>query len=308
MADDQTQEHGYSIDLRFHKILATVEQELQTALAKARLESEHGTTIGDGAEDAVRNMLRSYLPSGYGVGKGIVYDAFGDGSRQSDVVITNSDHPLSFPDGKSGTYVVDGVAAAGEVKSCLDIPKRDDAITKGTAFKQVRMTVNESDRVVTATEQAYMKQIGMVPPYFVVAFDNKVAPDTMGERLEKAGLIEPPAGKSMGEQDWANTPQPPLDVICILGKGVWLYVRPNNPLGIRVGFEKPDGSKTVREDLSGWAFVKTDAPLVLTLAWLNAAMPRVFRGQSVFSPYLIPPTRHAKYMKSRNEASTTPEK
>ncbi|MDI3313718.1 MAG: hypothetical protein QJR12_05375 [Mycobacterium sp.] len=308
MADDQTREHSYSIDLRFHKILATVEQELQTALAKARLESDHGTTIGDGAEDAVRNMLRSYLPSGYGVGTGFVYDAFGDGSRQSDVVITNPDHPLSFPEGKSGTYLVDGVAAAGEVKSCLDIPKLNDSITKGAAFKQLRMTVNESDHVMTAKEQAYMKQIGMVPPYFVVAFDNKVAPATMRERLEKAGLIEPPAGKSMGEEDWANTPQPPLDVICILGKGVWLYVRPNNPLGIRIGFENPDGSKTVRDDVSGWTFVETHAALVLTLAWLNAAMPRVFRGQSVFSPYLLPPMRHVKYMNSRNEASATAEK
>jgi hypothetical protein len=93
-----------------------------------------------------------------------------------------------------------------------------------------------------------------------------------------------------------------------LGKGVWLYVRPNNPLGIRIGFEKPDGSKTVRDDLSTWAFVGTAAPLVLTLAWLNAAMPRVFRGQSVFSPYLVPPMRHANYMNSRNEASATAEK
>jgi hypothetical protein len=38
-----------------------------------------------------------------------VYDAYGDGSRQADVVITNPDHPLSFPVDKSGTYVVDGV-------------------------------------------------------------------------------------------------------------------------------------------------------------------------------------------------------
>ncbi len=39
-----------------------------------------------------------------------VYDAYGDGSRQTDVIITNPDHPLSFPEDKSGTYVVDGVS------------------------------------------------------------------------------------------------------------------------------------------------------------------------------------------------------
>lgn len=305
MTDQQTQEGSYRIDLRFHKILATVEQELQTALAKARLESDHGTTIGDGAEEAVRNTLRNYLPSGYGVGKGIVYDAFGDGSRQTDVVITNPDHPLSFPEGKSGTYVVDGVAAAGEVKSCLDVTALSDSIKKGTAFKQLRMTVNESDHVMTTKEQAYMQQIGMVPPYFVVTFDNKVAINTIGDRLREADLISPPVGKSMGEHDWANTPQPPLDAICVLGKGVWLYLRPDNPMGFQIGINKEDGSKTVKNDYSGWAYLETDAPLVITMIWLHAAMPRVFRGRSVFSPYLVPPIRHAKYMNARNGASDT---
>lgn len=303
MTPDQNQQPGLRLTgLRFHDILANVEQELQTALARARLESNHGTTIGDGAEDAVRATLRSYLPSGYSVGKGLVYDAYGDGSRQTDVVITNPDHPLSFPEGKSGTYVVDGVAAAGEVKACLDVAALDDCIKKGAAFKQLRMTISESDHVMNAKEQAYMKQIGLVPPYFAVAFENKVADKTMGERLLAADLIPPPAGKSMGAEDWADTPQPPLDALCILGHGVWLYVRPENPLGMSVGFEQPDGSTTMRDEPT-WAFVGTESPLVLTLAWLNAVMPRVFRGKSVFSHYLFPPVRHLKYMKNRDNAA-----
>ncbi|MGE2713490.1 DUF6602 domain-containing protein [Mycolicibacterium litorale] len=305
MTEQKTQEGSYSIDLRFHKILGTVEQELQTALAKARLESDHGTTIGDGAEEAVRNTLGNYLPSGYGVGKGIVYDAFGDGSRQTDVVITNPEHPLSFPEGKSGTYVVDGVAAAGEVKSCLDVTALSDSIKKGTAFKRLRMTLNESDRVMTAKEQAYMQQIGLVPPYFVVAFDNKIAIETLAERLREVDLISPPEGKSMGERDWADTPQPPLDAICVLGKGVWLYLRPDNPMGFQIGITKQDGSKTIRNDYSGWTYLETDAPLVITMIWLHAAMPRIFRGKSVFSPYLVPPIRHAKYMNAQVESAGT---
>jgi hypothetical protein len=302
MTEGPGQQSIFSLDsLRFHKILGTVEIELQTALAKARLESDHATTIGDGAEEPVRSILRSYLPSGYGVGKGHVYDAYGDGSRQTDVVVTNPDHPLSFPEGKSGTYVVDGVAAAGEVKSRLDVGALDDCIKKGTAFKQLRMTVNESDHVMTAKEQGYMKQIGMVPPYFVISFENKIASDTMGNRLQNAGLVEPPSGKSMGEEDWANTPQAALDAVCILGQGVWMYLRPDNPMGFYVGIATKDGSQTVRNDVSGWAYLKTDTPLVLMMAWLNAAMPRIFRGQSVFSPYLMPQQRHLDYMQQRDE-------
>jgi hypothetical protein len=186
------------------------------------------------------------------------------------------------------------VSAAGEVKACLDVGALNDCVKKGAAFKQLRMTVNPSDHVMTVKDQAYMKQIGLVPPYFVVAFENKVADDTMGERLQDAGLIPPPEGKSMGEEDWANTPQPPLDAVCILGRGIWLYVRLDNPMGIRIGIEQQDGTKQLRDDVFGWAFVETDAPLAWTLAWLNAAMPRVVRGRSVFAPYLIPPARHIK--------------
>jgi Domain of unknown function (DUF6602) len=90
--------------LRFEKILINAEQSLRLALDKARLESDHGLSIGEQAETAVRDMLRSLLPAGYSVGAGHVYDAYGDRSKQTDVVITNPEHPLSFPEGRAGTY------------------------------------------------------------------------------------------------------------------------------------------------------------------------------------------------------------
>jgi len=34
----------------------------------------------------------------------------------------------------------------------------------------------------------------------------KVADNTVGERLQDAGLIPPPEGKSMGAEDWADAP------------------------------------------------------------------------------------------------------
>ncbi|MBF9351755.1 hypothetical protein BKG80_22450 [Mycobacteroides chelonae] len=297
MVAEQNQQPELSLTgWRFHNILATVEKGLQNTLAKARSESNHSTTIGNRAEEAVRETLRDYLPAGHSVGEGLVYDAFGDGSCQTDVVITNPDHPLSFPEGKSGTYVVDGVAAAGEVKACLNVNALNDCIKKGTAFKQLRMTLSKSDHVITARDQAYMKQIGLVPPYFAIAFENKVGIKTIGDRLMKAGLVSPPIGKSQGAEDMADTPQPPLDAVCILGRGIWLYVRPDNPLGLEIAFQQTDGSRTIQKDLSTWAFIETEAPLVLTLAWLNSAMPRMLRGRSVFAPYLIPSARHAKYM------------
>jgi hypothetical protein len=113
--------------------------------------------------------------------------------------------------------------------------------------------------------------------------------------------VPPPPGKSLGEADWADTPQPPLDAVCVLGRGVWLYVRPDNPMGMKLKAQLADGSE--RDDFAAWAFLEIDTPLAWLLAWLNAAMPRIFRGTSVFRPYLIPPTRHINYMNCRKEGS-----
>lgn len=279
--------------LRFEQILMTVEQDMRSVLQRARLASNHSLTIGEQAEGAVRAMLRSYLPSGFGVGRGHVYDAYGDGSLQTDIIITNPDHPLTYPDDQTGPHIVDGVAAVGEVKATLDVGTLDDCIAKGTAFKKLRMSVNESDHVVTHAQQAFLKRMGLCPPFLVWAFDNKVAIKTLLDRLGEAALVPPPEGKSLGPQDDVNEPQPPLDLICILGQGICLNVRPDNPMGVRLMTQSADGPPV---DRSGWVFIQTSAPLALSLAWMNQLMPRILRGGSVFAPYLIPPMKMHKYM------------
>jgi len=56
----------------------------------------------------VRKGLRGFLPTSFGVGNGFIYDAYGDGTKQTDFIITNPDNPLAYPDDEPGTYVVDG--------------------------------------------------------------------------------------------------------------------------------------------------------------------------------------------------------
>lgn len=279
--------------LRFESILVNAEQSLRLELDKARLESDHGLTIGETAEIAVRHFLRGVLPAGYAVGQGHVYDAYGDRSKQTDVIIANPEHPLTFPIDRAGTYVVDGVAAAGEVKATLTTQKLQDCLTKGAQFKQLRMTLNPGDFAGSVGHPLLLKELGLVPPYFVIAFAHKGDLKTLLKQLEAAALVPPPAGKSEGENDWANTPQPPLDAVCVLGQGVFLYVRPDNPLGL-IARESVDGP-----DYTGWLFMGTDAPLAWTLTWLHATMPRVLRGSSVFGPYLIPNARNLQYMADR---------
>jgi hypothetical protein len=81
MSKKTTTTGGLRTGLRFESILVNAEQSLRLALDKARLESDHGLTIGEQAEAAVRDVLRSLLPAGYAVGTGHIYDAYGDKSR-----------------------------------------------------------------------------------------------------------------------------------------------------------------------------------------------------------------------------------
>ena len=238
-------------------------------------------------------MLRGYLPSGFGVGHGFVYDAYGDGSRQTDVIITNPDHPLTYLRTRPVLTLWTASLPPVRSKQCLTSARSTTCIAKGAEFKKLRMCVNESDHVVTTKQQAFLKQMGLCPPFLVWAFDNKVATNTLLDRLNEAALVPPPESKSLGPQDDANEPQPPLDLVCILGQGVCLNVRPDNPMGIQL---KMQGAGEPPADRTGWVFMPTSAPLAYSLAWMNQLMPRILRGGSVFAPYLIPPAKMAKYM------------
>jgi hypothetical protein len=120
---DATEPVAFRTGLRFESILVNAERALALDLERARLDSDHSLSIGERAQAEVRTLLREYLPSGYGVGHGHVYDVYRDKSKQTDDVITTPDHPLSFPEECSGTYLVDGVATAGEVKATMS-PKQ----------------------------------------------------------------------------------------------------------------------------------------------------------------------------------------
>jgi hypothetical protein len=162
------------------------------------------------------------------------------------------------------------------------------------------MCLNKSDHMVTEAQHDFLRQMGTCPPFVVWAFENTVAIKTLIERLQAAELVGPPEGKSDGPQDDVNEPQPPLDLICVLGQGVCLNIRSNNPMGVLMVKDHAGGSPVEHQ---GWVWIPTTAPLAHSLAWMNQLMPRILRGGSVFTPYLIPPMKMAKYMVSTGQAA-----
>lgn len=279
------QVHKVLITTKFESLLIPIEQRLRLKLDEARGESDHAPTVGAKLEAAVRTELRGFLPSGFRVGHGFIYDAYGDGTKQTDLIITNPDNPLTYPEGEAGTYVIDGVSAAGEVKAVLTTGELDNCIAKGQQYKQLRQSFNAADGLLAHRD--YLLQIGCVPPFVAIAFENKVALQTLVARLDAMPLVPAPAGKEF-EDGNGNDPQQPIDLVCLLDRGILWNARPADPFGLRPMIDgKP---------YHGWVALETKVPLMLMLAWLHSMMPRVQRGASVFTPYLTPYPKQAKYM------------
>ena len=90
----------------------------------------------DGEKGAFREFflsafIRPLLPHHFGVGAGIIVDAYGRQSKQTDLIIYDRrQQPPVFLAGDRGVFPIDGVLAAVEVKSCVrasDYSKAADA-------------------------------------------------------------------------------------------------------------------------------------------------------------------------------------
>lgn len=249
-----------------------VERQLVAELDKARVSSGHAVTIGTKAENAVRKALHAHLPTGLRVGHGIVHDSFGNVSKQTDLVISNPDHPFNFPDDEPGEFLLEGVSAVGEVKAVLGGKELDDCIAAGSQFKSLCPRYNNNDELMNPSD--YMLDTNGLPPFIVIAFESRISRDTLWQRLTDAPLVEPhPFYAAAGMK-----PQPPVDAVCVLGKhALWNLRQVDGPIRLKAG----------DEIVRGWVAQDTTAPLSWTLGWLHIAMPRILRREPIFKWYFI---------------------
>lgn len=281
-----------TVTTRFERVLKEVEDGLRVSLNKARAETRHPGKKGTKVEIAARQVLREYMPPNLDIGEGGVYDSYSDESAQMDIVIANGDQPFTFPPGESGEYVIEGVSAVGEVKSKLTPTRLTDCIEKGTKYKQLRPTFGPEDRVTNMSD--FMRESDMLPPFFVLAFESSMTMQKLIDTLNTAVLVELPTGKPCP----GATPQPPLDAVCVLGKGLALYQRAS--VGPLFHIMETAGPPYV-----GWFSYDNDTPLASLLAWLHTVMPRQLRRESVVHQYFVPrDVAQFRYMAAR-QAETT---
>ncbi|GAA4403939.1 hypothetical protein GCM10023147_45950 [Tsukamurella soli] len=113
-----------------------------------------------------------------------------------------------------------------------------------------------------------------LPMYVVIAYDSDYAPSTLRDKLSAI----PPAQVHPGRQQHGVQPQPPIDVVCVLGKYVaWNLRDVPGPMEIKDEHGIP---------CRGWIVAETEAPLAWALTWLQLMTPRIERGAPIFRWYL----------------------
>jgi hypothetical protein len=278
----------FSISTRFQRVLGAMDKQLSTALERARDEADHAGINGSKVEVATRKVLRNRLPSNLNIGQGIVYDSYGDETGQTDIIIANGEQPFTFPSEESGEYAIEGVSAVGDVKSNLTPGELQDCIDKATRYKRLRQMIGANDRITNFSE--YTVETAALPPFFVIAHESRMTMDTLLNKLLDVPLVPVPDGKGFAN----DSPQHPLDAVCILGKGVAL----NQKSGRGAAFQLSGGVP-----VPGWIGMGADAPLALTLGWLHMAMPRITRAHSVVGQYYFPPRRQLMYMANKGRVA-----
>lgn len=174
----------------------------------ARLYELSGGVAHDGEKGAFREfflaeLIRPFVPKHFGVGSGVIVDAYGHQSKQSDVVIY--DHRLMPPillSGDRGVFPIDSVLAVVDVKSTL---KASHYKTLVEAGRRVFPRTSENPNGLTiATPGTLDDNQTTYPLYAVFGYTSDAYRDEF-ERLED----QVTGGKHY------------IRLIGVLNKGVW---------------------------------------------------------------------------------------
>jgi hypothetical protein len=119
----------------------------------------HASTVGQAREFLVRRVLGSILPVMAHVGSGQIIDAYGNRSKQIDLIVYDSRFPQLKTDG-GGLYFVEGVLATVEVKSTIDVDQLETALENCKSVLQLGVW-GEHPEEASARIEFYMRKHGI---------------------------------------------------------------------------------------------------------------------------------------------------
>lgn len=165
---------------------------------------DHGGEKGAFREFFMKELIRPYIPEHFGVSSGIVVDANGCQSKQSDIVIY--DRRLLPPimlAGESGTFPIDSVLVVLEVKSTLKAYHYETLVDAGRRFSP--KTKDNPDGLQIARPGALGGNQAIWPSYAVFGYTSDAPNKDEFKRLEE---------QVHGGNQY-------IKLIGVLDKGVW---------------------------------------------------------------------------------------
>jgi len=144
---------------------AAIESQMRGKLDEIRATLEHPGDKGTSIEEVFRGFMREYLPRRLDVGHGEILDSEHRRSKQTDLVVVNEDHPLTFPPNQPGLFFIEGVCAAGEIKTVLNSSGLDKAIENSLQFKQLEAVPGKGTLIHTnpSDQERFYKSPPLVP-------------------------------------------------------------------------------------------------------------------------------------------------
>ncbi len=163
--------------------LALLEKQMELRLQEIRLSQKHSGIKGASTEEALREFLRQFLPPYNRVGEGEVVDQNSQISRQIDVIITNEHHPFINDFSKPSTFIIEGVAAVGEVKSILTGIELERSLENSLCFK--RLSIKSQAGTMIHSNPEDISRFLDKRPSFLFAFESRISISTIKDRIEK---------------------------------------------------------------------------------------------------------------------------
>jgi len=246
--------------------IATVEAQMKAKLMEVRATFTHAGDKGISVEDSFRAFLREYLPRRLEVGQGKIICSKGTRSRQTDIVIINEDHPFTFSTDLPGLFFIEGVCAAGEVKTSLTTKELRTSLKNSYQFKNLEMEPGKGTMI--HTNESDRERFYRCPPWFLIAFESRLSLPTIQATIEEF------------MQSNAVETNRLIDAVFVLDNG-WVINFGDGKGSFQ--FRTVDGSS-----LPGWVWKKSDSVLFDLLGWLSIVMPKMVRFEPILARYIVP--------------------
>lgn len=263
--------------MNFRDLFIHQQKLLEMELEVARTRFEHLGLRGNALEIAFRDFFEKHLPRSVSVGTGEVIasesdsDSAGGRSGQMDLVFSNQSQPFAKARDVPTLFFIEGVLAAGEVKTSLSRSMMPDELRKARKFRALRAK-NMSRLVHVQRPNGWTSYYVFYRPYFMISIETNspwqsILIEAM-EYIDKEKLL-------------------PIDGIFLLDQNVAIIFSPHMDAPFTQANGLPFPHKIGALDATGFIRpYRTDTPLAFLMAWLSLFRTSYFEDQQPIALYI----------------------